>query len=192
MQLTNVVASLILGAWLAVGWHLFVLAEEYPSGFFPPFRSSEVFLYIGKLMTLVGLGVLCLLPIGLGLGLIGSVLGESAGMLFILGAFGVVLVFYLLWAFTRLSVILPAASVGKNMALREAWATTETLGLSLLGAALIVGLFGAVLQALSLVFMSSVALFVLASGLAGLIATLLTVSLATTIYGVAVEGRQLT
>ncbi|MEM6728974.1 MAG: hypothetical protein AAF618_10775, partial [Pseudomonadota bacterium] len=118
--------------------------------------------------------------------------GASPGTLAVLSVLGIGYVLLMIWAFTRLSMVLPAASIGRTLTLPEAWQATEPLGGAILGAVMLVGLFGVVLQVLAAVFIFAPILLVVASGAASLIGTLLSVSLATTIYGVAVERRELT
>ncbi len=195
IQFTILIASLVFGAWLAVGWHRFVLAEEYPTGYAPAFRKAEVFMYIGRLILLFVLMIAISLPFGIlaaGVAAVGGGQEPSAGVIAVISAFTVVFVLFAIWLFTRWSMILPAASIGRKMGVKEAWTLTGPLGLSILWAALIVGAFTVALQLIASVFFFSTILLIIASAAAGLISTLLSVSLATTIYGVAVEGRDLT
>jgi len=186
VQLLSVLASLVLGAWIAVGWHRFVLAEEYPDGYVPAFRQEEVLLYIWKLIVTVFLLILLSVPVGIVASLSFGVNVVIGGPIILLRAG------FLLWAMVRLSVMLPAASIGRNMAVQEAWAATAPLGLSTLGASLLVGLFSLAIFTVTLAVLFSLPLFLMASAAVSLLTTLLGVSLLTTIYGVAVEGRQLT
>ncbi|MEM1410313.1 MAG: hypothetical protein AAGG79_06160 [Pseudomonadota bacterium] len=194
LQIISAVASLVLSSWIAVGWHRFVLVEEYPSGYMPPFRSSEVFLYIWKLILIALATVLMILPIVLVsqfLALAGGA-GPNPMVAAVIGALSVMVAIFAMLVVVRWSVVLPAASIGKSMSLSQAWSYTKPLGFAPLWAFILVSLFAFVLFLVALITAFVPLVFLVVSAGVNLIATLLGVSVATTIYGVAVEGRQLT
>ena len=195
VQLLAAVGSLIAGAWLAVVWHRFVLLEEYPAGYVPDFNAGLVLAYVWRMILIA----IAMLFVGLAGGVAVGVFAALAAPLAVVG--GAALVVLLLWVSIRLSVVLPSAAIGTKMGFGEAWSKTEETQWSLLGATVLVAIFSMLVFVpallLSLVFVgvdgTSVSpMQIVINVVFGWIATMLTVSLATTLYGVAVEGRQLT
>ncbi|MEL6914336.1 MAG: hypothetical protein AAFP13_07520 [Pseudomonadota bacterium] len=178
-------------SWVAISWHRFVLLEEYPSGWMPPFRGAEIRTYVGKLILLsLVYFLIAIVPIFV-VGAVASGAGEAAGV--ILGIVGVVVLLpVFLWISFRLSSVLPAAAVDKEMGIGEAWHETQShsgtifwFGLCYLavviGIQIVVGILG-LIPILGFIISIVGSWFV----------TILGFSALTTVYGVAVEGRELT
>ncbi|MEM1302700.1 MAG: hypothetical protein AAGH17_08970 [Pseudomonadota bacterium] len=195
VQTLVLVGSIIAGAWLAVVWHRFVLLEEYPANTVPAFDASLVFRYVGKLIVIF----LVMMGVALAGALVMALIGAIVPFVGALLAAGLAVV--LIWASIRLSVMLPAAAIGYSMPVSEAWAKTEATQWSIFGATMLIVLLSV------LVSIPAILLAALMTGgeanavsvpsivinvVFGWVLTMLTVSLATTIYGVAVEGRELT
>jgi len=184
----NVIVYLPLAAWLAIGWHRFVLAEEYPTGFVPPWPKGRVVPYVTRVILLFAFYVLGFVALGLlvwGLALIVA----PAGILV-----GFVLAIFLLVAFVRLSIVLPAISIDRSdIGFGSAWTETKGLGWRILGTILVLALyFLPILLIAALVVGVIPAIELPLTLLLEWLGLVITISLLTTLYGIAIEGRQLT
>ncbi len=182
-----VVVMIATMLWIAVSWHRYILLEEYPAGLFPKFRFDRVLAYLG---TAILLGIL--IAIGfLPMPLVFFILGEE-----LVGVSIILLFFYSLFmlvAFYRLSIVLPASAIGKPIKFREAWNRTPGNGGAFLVLALVMFVFQALVQTLIYLLGVIPVLGALASTFFGaLIWPMINVSILTTMYGVFVEGRELT
>lgn len=186
--------SLIQGIgalWTAVAWHRYILLEETPTGLLPPFNGSRILSYFGHglLLTVVGLAVLFLV------GSVGAlILATGAPVMVFIGGvivlIGVLTVFVIL---TRLYVVLPAAAVGQSIKFAAAWEATKGYTGAIIGAyilfillAICAGLVFS-LAGMSLGFIGALLMTAL-----NLALSIIGVSFLTTIYGVTIEGRELT
>jgi hypothetical protein len=113
---------LLASIWVAIEWHRFVLLGERPSSIIPPFRGALFKAYFGKslLMTAIMFGAtLCVvIVIMIITSLLGGLQLVPVLTLIIVGIFG-------MYAFYRVSPVLPAAALGKSLTLKEAWYRTE-------------------------------------------------------------------
>ena len=195
VQVLAVVGSIIAGAWLAVVWHRFVLLEEYPNGAVPPFQGDLVTRYVLRLVV-----IFCVM---IGIGLVGGLATAmfAAIVPFVGVVMGAGLIVVMILFSVRLSVMLPAAAVGIAMGVSEAWNKTQDSQWSLFGGTVLIAILSTLLAIPALILMyvfgvleaTEISVIQIAINVVfGWIATMLTVSLATTIYGVAVEGRELT
>ncbi|MCP4823137.1 MAG: hypothetical protein GY892_03375 [Shimia sp.] len=178
--------TLVVTMWVAVAWHRFVLLEEYPTGALPAFHGGRVLAYFGY-------GILLGLVVGFATLLMGTLVGLALFWAPVLMLAGIMIVAISGgWAFYRLSPILLAAAIGKNMQMKEAWAATKPLSGPILGAMIVF-----VVTIFALAFLGALigsvipilgGLFLLAFNW---LYILLGVSFLTTLYGVAVEGRSI-
>jgi hypothetical protein len=176
---------LVCYSWAAVGWHRYVLLEEYPSGFAAHWRGGVVGSYVWAIVRL-GLmfaGVLVLLVIVLSI--LGPVLSQNPGsLLFLNFSLGIGLT----WLAARLGLILPASALGGYMKLGESWAFTKPAASAILLPILIVPIaFFVVNFVLGLVPVIGFFLLLVSIWLQMLV----NLALMTTLYGNLVEGRQL-
>jgi hypothetical protein len=172
--------------WVFVGWHRFILLGVYPKGWLPRPYLGAVFGYLARVGLMMVIVVLLLIPLTM----------LSAAFLMVPGTDNVVFFgFYavIMLVFARLSPILPAAAIGKDLKLKQALAATKGANVDLLvacgiyatvGIALVlgVGLFDKHLGGISVLLLIPANLFL----------TLLGVSIITTIYGHYFEKRPLT
>ena len=190
--LLSLIIYVPLAAWLAIGWHRFVLAEEYPSGFVPKWQSGLTFPYVKAVCIVFLVMVVALALVGAAAAVFAGFLGTPAAV--VIGLVGglALLVFNV-----RISLTLPAVSVGNfGFGLKEALAHTKGYGLTILGS--IVLFFILVIALLLLVGIPG---FLVAAVIPGLISfvelglewffLILGISFLTTLYGVTVEGRAL-
>lgn len=175
--------------WVVVSWHRFVLLEEYPKGWIPKFHGDRILAYFGRTLLLGLIAAIAMIPVMAALAMLtGGLATTGSDAVGIIASLLLVLVLSLL--LFRLVPILPAAAIGKPLALAESWratqgATTDILMLALVGFAVqialqaVVGVF---------VFVSPV-LGLIVSGVTSLVLALVNVSILTTFYGHYVEGR---
>ncbi|MDX1743297.1 MAG: hypothetical protein R3186_06855 [Ruegeria sp.] len=185
--LLMVVVMSIVIFWIAVSWHRFILLEEYPSGIFPPFRMDLILAYLGRVLMLVLIMFVGYIPIAI----VFAVLGQSLVAVSIVVT--VVYSVFLLISFYRLSIILPAAAIGKPITLGEAWSQTVGAGADIIFLVIVAVLFQLLVQLAFTMLAVIPVLGVLLSVFFGmLILPMVNVSILTTLYGVFVEKRELT
>jgi hypothetical protein len=179
-------AMAVVGVWVAVAWHRYVLLEE-TSGPIPPFHGKRMLAYFFTAL-IVGL------VLGFGAGLVGALVGLltfNLMPLFVVAVFAILVC--VIWVFYRLSPLLPAAALGESLGVKAAWAATEQISGAVLIAALILAL-----SAMGLGLVVVFAVFPLSTLLGmALIAALqwaysmVGISILTTVYGISVQGRSL-
>ncbi|MFW8593842.1 hypothetical protein [Cribrihabitans neustonicus] len=170
--------------WIVVSWHRFVLLEEYPQGWVPPFRFDRMLSYFGHGAKIVLLGIVAAVPVGLIVAIVaqsGSQVLMVAVFLAVFAAMAVVM--------HRLLPALPAAAIGKPLKLREAWAATSGANGTILGLVIIGFLFGTLVQLASVPVAAVPVLGPMVTFAASLVLSLVNVSILTTLYGHYVEGR---
>jgi hypothetical protein len=175
--------SLVASLWIAVAWHRYVLEEEYPRGYLPRWHGASMLGYLGR-SILLGLIVLFAMAIaGIPVGLVGAAAPGLVGVL-VFGLIG--LAGYL---FFRLGVMLPAAAIGERMSLSEAWsATRDDDGAVVVLALLVIG-GSVIVQLPSLVGGQGSFVDLVYQVVTGWFATLIGISVLTTLYGHYVQGR---
>jgi hypothetical protein len=187
MALLGAVLSVVAWVWAAVGWHRFVLLEEYAQGVLPPWHGSNNGSYFLRALQvgLILLGALILMTIVIGLAFM---ILPGAGMAVLLG---IGLVVGVSWAGTRVGLVLPAAAIGAPLTIGESWQVTKPVSgqilLPIIVIALVAGLSG---QAVLLVLGPNL-LGVLASSLVSWLQLLVNLALMTTLFGNLIEGRAL-
>ena len=195
--LLSMIAYLCVYLWMAVLWHRYILKGERPERFVPRWNGANVMAYFGRTLLMT----LCLLPFSLVFGI------AMSGLPFLIDALplwltmtvlvvgGPLCLLILLAVIGRLSVILPAAAIGKSVSLGQAWKATRgsTIAIAVMNVLLILlliiplmlpPLIVEILPALTI--MGAVLICVL-----DWFVTLLFVSFMTTLYGHYVEGREL-
>lgn len=188
--LVAMIFNLVIGAWLAVGWHRFVLLEEYPNGWLPAWHGSNI---IGCVFRVILLGLIYI-GLAISLGLVAGMLGVAlANILGVIGVFipMVSVIVVILWVLMRLSLVLPAIAIGEAMRFGEAWEKTKPVQLHILGSMLIIALIYYVPSLIMSVLSLNLGLELLIQMIIGFFATLISVSYFTTLYGVVVEEREL-
>ncbi|MEO1704063.1 MAG: hypothetical protein AAFR50_01810 [Pseudomonadota bacterium] len=184
----NLVIYLVLAAWLAIGWHRFVLAEEYPSGFMPAWNGPRIRSYVGRVVLILvvffGVSFVAALVV-VGLANVSQLVAAPLGIVIVLG----ITIFYV-----RISIMLPAISMDRqDFGLKAALEATKPFQLVILGTIAVYALY-TIGMVLAMLLVLSIAPF-LAMPFQLILEYLLLlvgISTLTTIYGVAVEGRELT
>lgn len=180
------IAATVASLWIAVAWHRYVLASEYPTSWVPPWHGPYLLGYLGR-SILIGLVVVAALvvaslPLGLFATMFPGLWALFGAAMLALGAF----------VFFRLSPILPAAALGRPITLPEAWrATKDETGTFLTLAAVVVAA-ALVIRLPSLLNNDPASLINLIYGVVtNWFATIIGISVLTTIYGVFIEKRPL-
>jgi hypothetical protein len=196
------IASIIAYASIAVNWHRYILLDEVPTGWQRLRVDGLMWRYIGNFILIFLIVMAAAFGAAIGFGLAGFMLRAIAGetvMAVILVPAAVALYVYAIMATYRLSVKLPAVALGRTeFSMTDVWKATEGNNWRLLG---LLGLFLAcmmlvglatllatlVFQSLGTVGLSvSIAIQVLVNW----VATILGVTLLTSLYGFFVEGRE--
>jgi len=179
-----VAVATLLVLWVLVAWHRFILLEEAPTRFLPPFHFDRMLAYLGYVLLvslLVVLPSLALVTPLIMMSQIGVLAFVGMGVVYVCA--GIV--------FFRLSVILPASAIDRPLSLSQAWQATSGSFFGFLILLIVSVVFQTAInwlvEAFSFIPMLHFALSVLVSALLGLI----NVSILTTLYGVFVEKREL-
>lgn len=178
--------AIIASLWIAVAWHRFALTGEEARGWIPSFHGSEVMGYLGRSLLIGALIVLAIIAASIPVGLISVGLPALAGLMtFALIGLGAYLFF-------RLGVMLPAAALGERLRLSEAWDATKGESDTILTLALIV-VGGSIVVQLPSFFSDdpSSIINVVYSLVVNWFATMIGISVLTTLYGHFVENRSI-
>ena len=196
------IAGIIAYASIAVSWHRYILLDEIPQGWKRLRVDSLTWRYIGNIILMVLLIMACTIGAGLGIALGGyilnAILGETPAMVVVVSAL-LFMYLYAVVAAYRLSVKLPAVALGRvDFSMGGAWRATEgnmwrmlgllilliicmlLVGLGMLAVAYVFNKFGTVGLSLSIAIQVMV----------NWVATILGVTLLTSLYGFFVEGRE--
>jgi len=178
----------ILGyALMAILWHRYVLLNHDKTELRP---DAGLFgAYVWRAIVLGFAQFLAAIPIGLAMLLLGGLAGSSPSALVLIGlAAGVAF----LWVALRLSLVLPAAALGRVMSVRDSWRATEPLGGTLWALAVLLAVVNTLLGVIASMMPSAdPGLRLMLDSLLYLIEGLVFVSMLTTLYGHLIEGREL-
>ena len=202
VSLPLAVASSVAYASIAVSWHRYILKDEVPQGWKRLRVDGLTWRYIGNFILIILLLLACIMGAGLALAIlafvINAILGETATAIVLVPVMlgGYVFVFI---AAYRLSVKLPAVALGRtDFSMSDAWGDTQGNNWRLLG---LLGLFlvclvlvGLATLLATLVFQSlgtiGLSISIAIQVLVNWVATILGVTLLTSLYGFFVEGRE--
>lgn len=183
--LLGVVVAMVCITWISVAWHRYALLSEPPGPVLPRWRGAEVWSYILAALKLAALALVLLIPAMFALGVLIAPFTRWDGAMMIIGT---LLQIALTVFFLRLSLILPAAALGKPLSLGASWSATR----GMLGAIATVAAAFLLMQLLN----QGLARGGLLSGLLALalswFSVMLSLSVLTTLYGARIEGRALT
>lgn len=179
---------MVFTMWVIVTWHRFILLNEHPTGWVPPFKWDLIWAYFVQVLKLLGLGILIGIPVSILFGLIAAAGGGFAA--FVITGIFVGLLFTVL--IMRWSLILPAAAIAKPLSLRQSFEATKGTAIALIVAVVLVAtlqfglqFFAEFLTEFSLLIGFAVNLLIsFAIGM-------LNASILTTLYGHYIEGRDL-
>lgn len=186
MVLVTALLGIVSSLWIAVAWHRYVLTGEAPIGVVPQWHGGLILAYLGRSLLI---GLLILVAVVAAMIPVGVVMAAAPGAGVPLMLLLVALAAYL---FFRFGVMLPAGAIDRKMTLREAWAATAKEKEAVLGVTFIVVGVTVLVQlpawlnpdpgsVVNLVY----------SVVLGWFATMVGVSVLTTLYGICVEGRDI-
>jgi hypothetical protein len=113
-------------SWIAVGWHRFILLEEYPR-FLPQLPLREVLGYLGRSFAIGVVVVIVGIPVGLIGGAAAGPFAAGGGVLIALVVI-VLMASILTYVWLRFGIVLPAAAVGQPMPLLAGWKISGPIG----------------------------------------------------------------
>lgn len=182
-----------VGAWLAVGWHRFILLGESPGAVTPSVHLPESGRYILRVVYLVLAVVLLAAIVGSMAGIVAGIFGTIFGADSVRWggtAGGVTGVAAGIWANFRFGLTLPAAAIGRPMTFRESWSNTKGLTRLFL---LLIFVYWAIQFTFGWVLDLTAAAGVKLIGEAVInwSTTMLSIGILTTLYGVLVEKRSI-
>jgi len=182
LGLLAVIASL----WIAVAWHRFALTGETAIGWVPRFHGSEIISYLGRSILIGILVVLGVVVVSIPVGII------SIGLPWLAGVMSLILIGLAAYLFFRLGIMLPAAALGETLKLGDAWEATKGQSGPILMLALIVVGASIVIQLPSWFNDDPTSIISLIYSLVvNWFATIIGISVLTTLYGHFVEGRSI-
>lgn len=178
--------GLIVFSWVAVGWHRYVLLEEYPLIAVPRWSFDRVLAYVGRTLILSGI----LLAVAFVASFISIAIVQALGAFAGAGLL-IAMTIALSWAFTRMGLVLPATALDAPLSISESWGVTRrasgeifvpiiafAIGFTFLG------------QVASLIFGATI-VGTLVSAALSWVQMLCNLALLTTLYGNLVERREL-
>lgn len=182
------IAGILGYALMAILWHRHVLLERETQAEVRP--SMQLYWsYVWRAIVLGFVQFLAAIPIGLAMMLLSGLMGRSTVTLMLIGlAAGVAF----LWVALRLSLVLPAAAMGRVMSIRESWEATAPLAGTLWALAVLLAVVNTMLGVISGVLLpDDPGVRLLLDSALYIIEGLVFVSALTTLYGHLIEGRTL-
>jgi hypothetical protein len=195
-------ASIVAYASIAVNWHRYVLLDDIAQGWQRLRLDSLTWRYIGNFILIFLVLMACAIPIGAALGLAGLLvnmfLGETMLAVLLVPAL-VALYAFALVAIYRLLVKMPAVALGRNdFSMGDAWKATKGNSWRLLGLLILfvlcLLLIGVIIFVITFLFgligTVGLSLAVAIQVMVNWVATILGVTLLTSLYGFFVEDRE--
>ena len=181
--LVSILAMILGYTLLAVLWHRHVLLPDRQK-LQPGLDILISYFWRGVLVAILQL--LALVPAGAVMGFLFAAIGMTFFVLELaIPVFG-------FWLVLRISVILPAATVGRKMSISESWAETRAISGTIWCLAILVVLINSVFSLLTVPLLNvTSATTVVLSALTLTLSALIFVSILTTLYGHLVEQRPL-
>lgn len=196
-----ILASIVAYASIAVNWHRYVLLDEIAQGLQRLRIDSLTWRYIGNFILIMLVIIACSILVMIILGLVGilerAIFGETVAGFAVIPVIGVLYIFAFVAAY-RLMVKLPAVALGrKDFAIGDAWRVTKGNSWRMLGLLILfflcLVLIGVIMLAITYAFgllgTVGLSLAVAIQVMVNWVATILGVTLLTSLYGFFVEGR---
>jgi len=183
-SLAGVLAALFFGAWIAVGWHRYILNGDTPNSWIPGLHWQNLRSYILKLFFLVVVLVVSALPFIL----VAFVTMQSVP---VITNFSLVFIPFVAGLFFfRFGLVLPAAALDQPLSFGISWRATGEISGAVLITIVFVTLFNGVLTSIGTA-MPYGPVSILWAYAAGWMQAMLGVSVLTTLYGYLIEKRDL-
>ena len=178
------IMAIVASLWIAVAWHRYALSGEMSRGWLPTFHGTEVMAYLGRSLLIAVLIVFAVVVASIPIGLI------AVGMPGVGGVISTGLIGLAAYLFFRLGVMLPAAALGEKLKLSEAWEATKGESDTIIVLALIVVGASVLIQLPSFFNDDPSSIINLVYSLVvNWFATIIGISVLTTLYGHFVENR---
>ncbi|WP_152612998.1 hypothetical protein [Tateyamaria sp. ANG-S1] len=177
---------LIVGYIIMIAaWHRFVLlpTDRRHEGFTP--NAGIVLGYLGRSLLLGIVIMLVAIPVFIPVGLVAAGAGDVVASLVAIPAFAV-----LGWIFLRWSLILPACTIGHKMSFSDSWQATKPLAATIFGIMIILAVIDFLLNLAFDAILTDNIVSALIAVIVSLLYALISASILTTLYGIAVEGRE--
>lgn len=191
-MLIVLIVAVVTSLWLAVAWHRYVLLNEKPQGFVPPYNGERMMGYFGRSL---GYGLIVVIA-GAVLGtIVGSLLSpllSGGGVVPFLILMAVLVQLPMIYLAFRLTTALPGSAVGSSLPFMAGWdatrgASADILVLSVIavGAHLVLAVLG------FLIFDRIPVASIIWNVAVTWLVTMVGVSILTTLYGHYIEKRPL-
>ena len=190
--LVVLVVAVLTSLWLAVAWHRFVLLNERPDGFVPPYNGDRMLSYF---LRSLGYGLIAVIAgaiWGMIAGMALSPIAMHGGMVLFLIVIAVVVQLPIVYLALRLTTALPGAAIGSGHDFMAGWDATKgasadilTLAAIAVGAHLVLALLG------FLIFDRIPVVSIIWDIVVTWLVTMVGVSILTTLYGHYIQKRPL-
>lgn len=187
-----ILVAIVTGLWLAVAWHRYVLLNERPTGYVPPYNGERMMSYF---LRSLGYGLIVLVAaavLGMVVGGLLSPIAMRGNVVIFLILMAVFVQLPMLYLAFRLTTALPGAAIGSGHPFMAGWdatkgASADILVLSVIavGAHLVLALLG------FLIFDRIPVVSLVWDVIVTWLVTMVGVSILTTLYGHYVEKRPL-
>jgi len=185
---------LFVTSWVAVSWHRFILKEEY-TGLLPEVSGRPIWPYAWKAILLGLIVMLLAIPLFFILGALSlPFMGvEGGGGFPIIATITFMIVFVLISVVSmRLGIALVGTALGAPMAFRDAWTATAPVNGTIVGVAVLLGVFNAVISLLLIPITYAIPLIASVISLGfNWLTMMVGISILTTLYGHVIEERPL-
>ncbi len=184
-----VVAAFLLMAigylTMVAAWHRYVLLpQDQRSGGFTP-SAGIVLGYLGRSILLGLLMMLLAIPVFIPVGIIAA----ATNSVLVSAIASIPAIAILIWVFLRLSLILPACTIHHDMKIRASWDATKDLSGTIAMLTIIMALADFLINQVLGLLPSASILGGVVSVVISVLYALVSASVLTTLYGIAVEGR---
>lgn len=185
---------LFVTSWVAVSWHRFILKEEY-TGLLPEVSGRPIWPYAWKAILLALIVMVVAIPLFFILGTLSlPFVGANGGGGFpIIATLTFMIVFVLISVVSmRLGIALVGTALGEPMPFRDAWAATAPVNGTIVGVAVILGIFNAVISLLLIPLTYAIPLIATVVSLGfNWLTMMVGISILTTLYGHVIQERPL-
>ena len=185
--LLSTITTMIIGLWIAVAWHRFVLVGEQPDGWLPQWQGGRLLGYFGRSILIMLVAMIAALIIGIPLGMLMGFVGGPA----MAWTIPVLIMLLVMSIFYRLCLILPAAALDKPIRLGAAWEATKDQTGTIVSLAIVTLAATLIMQIPSMLNSDPTSIInIVYSLVVGWFMMLIGVSVLTTFYGHFIEGRE--
>ena len=180
--------SLLLGFWISIAWHRYILLQDLPDGIIPPVSGGAILAYLWLCLQIAVAIILVIVGALFAIGFILAIAGITISATFVSFVTTIIGLIF----FYRLCPVLPAAAIGKKLTLSKAWSATRGQTGTIVTLALIGGFVVLVIKLPSMFGGDPLSIINLTyAAVTGWFTMLIGVSVMTTFYGHFVEGRKI-